>query len=99
MRKITWVQALILVMAPPAFGQEALVKLGSCPSGYTTSGKYCVQGKNARPAVQKVGSCPSGYTTSGDYCLMGANGKHAVPKIGSCPSGYTTSGSYCLANN
>ena len=96
MRLILCVNFLTLALASPSFGQEPVVKAGSCPSGYSTSGQYCVPGRNARPALPKIGSCPSGYSTSGDYCLMGANGKPAIPKVGSCPSGYTTSGSYCL---
>ena len=47
----------------------ALPKVGSCPSGYSTSGDYCNPSSSARYAVVKVGSCPSGYSTSGDYCL------------------------------
>ena len=44
-------------------------KVGACPSGYSTSGAYCLAGAGARHAVPKTGSCPSGYSTSGDYCL------------------------------
>jgi len=73
-------------------------KVGSCPSGYSTSGSYCNPGSSARFAMPKVGACPSGYSTSGDYCLAGANARHAIPKGGSCPSGYSTSGDYCLSS-
>jgi hypothetical protein len=90
------VNFLTLALAFPSFGQEPVIKTGSCPSGYTTSGGYCVPGRNARPALPKIGSCPSGYSTSGNYCLMGENGTPAILKVGSCPSGYTTSGNYCL---
>ena len=76
---------------------KPLVKDGSCPSGYTTSGNYCKPGSGARYALPKHGSCPSGYTTSGSYCLAGNSARYAVPKSGSCPSGYTTSGGYCLS--
>ncbi len=76
---------------------KSLVKDGSCPSGYTTSGNYCKPGSGARYALPKHGSCPSGYTTSGSYCLAGNSARYAVPKSGSCPSGYTTSGGYCLS--
>ncbi len=96
MRHILCVNFLALALVSPSFGQEPVIKTGSCPSGYSTSGQYCVPGRNARPALPKIGSCPSGYSTSGDYCLIGTNGKPAIPKVGSCPSGYATSGSYCL---
>jgi len=46
-----------------------VVKNGSCPGGYYTSGGYCVPSKNTtKQAIPKVGSCPSGYVTSGNYC-------------------------------
>ena len=77
---------------------KTLVKDGSCPSGYTTSGNYCKPGDSARFAVRKQGSCPSGYTSSGSYCLAGPSAKYAIPKAGSCPSGYVTSGGYCLSS-
>jgi hypothetical protein len=80
--------------------QPPLPRQGACPSGYRTSGNYCVpSSSSARPALPKVGSCPSGYHSSGDYCLgSSANAKPAVVKRGACPSGYRTSGDYCLAN-
>ncbi len=80
---------------------QAVPKVGTCPSGYHTSGSACVpnsQERGARPALAKVGTCPSGYHTSGDYCLASNDrAKHAIPKTGSCPSGYHTSGAYCLS--
>ena len=78
--------------------QQPLSKIGSCPSGYHTSGNYCTPGSSARFALPKVGACPSGYSTSGDYCLAGSNARLALPKAGSCPSGYSTSGDYCLSS-
>jgi hypothetical protein len=44
-------------------------KLGSCPSGYHTSGDYCLGTETAKHAIPKTGACPSGYHTSGAYCL------------------------------
>jgi len=57
-------QALANTLQP-----SALPKQGSCPSGYSTSGNYCLAMPNAKHAVPKSGSCPSGYSSSGDYCL------------------------------
>jgi hypothetical protein len=42
------------------------------PSGYQSSGGYCVPGPNTKcRAFPKVGTtlCPVGYTSSGDYCV------------------------------
>jgi hypothetical protein len=68
---------LPLLMAQVAFAADlsavALPKVGSCPSGYLTSGAYCLAGNNAKHAIRKSGSCPSGYMTSGRYCLNGSN--------------------------
>lgn len=75
---------------------QPVVKLGTCPSGYRTSGAYCLPGTNARFALEKRGSCPSGYTTSGAYCLAGSQARPAIPRVGGCPSGWSSSGDYCL---
>jgi hypothetical protein len=91
----------LLLTTQFAFAAElsavALSKVGSCPSGYSSSGNYCTPSKSAHFAIEKDGSCPSGYLTSGAYCLAGNNVKHAVRKNGSCPNGYMTSGNYCLS--
>ncbi len=76
---------------------QPILKNGTCPTGYRTSGNYCVPGKSARFALEKVGSCPTGYRTSGKYCVANKKASFAVPKNGSCPSGYRTSGAYCIA--
>ena len=79
---------------PPA---SPIIKNGSCPAGYSSSGNYCKPGSNARYAVPKNGSCPAGYSSSGKYCLASSNNsKTAIPKIGSCPGGCSSSGNYCL---
>jgi hypothetical protein len=98
-----WLAGLLLVplgsLAAGTLTPQPLAKVGTCPSGYTTSGQYCAPGPKARLAVERRGGCPSGYTTSGAYCLAGPQARAAVPKIGStCPSGWRTSGDYCLAN-
>ncbi len=82
----------------PAFAQQAILRDGSCPSGYHASGAYCAPGPQARPVIERNGSCPSGYSASGAYCLMGPNGKPAIHRVGSCPSGYFASGAYCVSN-
>ncbi|MGQ9658637.1 MAG: hypothetical protein ACUVQI_03825 [Thermochromatium sp.] len=70
---------------------------GTCPSGYTPSGAYCLPGAKARLAITKLGTCPSGYTPSGAYCLAGPQARAAIPKLGpSCPSGWLPNGAYCL---
>jgi hypothetical protein len=81
---------------------QAVPKVGTCPSGYHSSGSACIPNsreRGARPALIKVGPCPSGYHSSGDYCLASSDrAKHAIPKTGACPSGYHSSGAYCLSN-
>jgi len=49
----------------------AMPKIGAaCPTGYQTSGGYCVPGPVTKcRAMPKVGACPVGYTTSFDYCV------------------------------
>src|SRR5687768_10252499 len=49
--------------------RPALPKIGTCPSGYHSSGDYCLGYENAKHAIPKTGSCPSGYHSSGNYCL------------------------------
>ena len=49
-----------------------VIKNGSCPSGWNSSGKYCVPGNNAKAIVPKNGSCPSGWNSSGKYCVAGS---------------------------
>ena len=46
-----------------------VIKNGSCPSGWNSSGKYCVAGSSAKGIMPKVGSCPSGWNSSGNYCV------------------------------
>ena len=56
--------------AAAALPASPVARVGSCPSGYTTSGDYCLAtSDDSRHALPRQGSCPSGYTTSGDYCL------------------------------
>jgi hypothetical protein len=84
-------------LADSALSPSPILKHGTCPSGYSPSGAYCVPGSKARLAIDKLGTCPSGYTPSGAYCLAGAQARAAIAKIGSsCPSGWSPSGAYCL---
>ena len=76
---------------------QPVPKTGNCPSGYSSSGGYCVPGRSAHYAIEKRGSCASGYSSSGDYCLAGNYAKLAIHKEGGCPSGWTASGNYCLS--
>jgi hypothetical protein len=50
-------------------GAETIEKIGECPSGWSTSGKYCVPGKYAKYVIEKKGECPVGFTTAGKYCV------------------------------
>lgn len=92
--------AMSLLVVHPAAGQEAVpvLKDGNCPTGYSTSGTYCVPGKNAHFAIMKAGNCPAGYTTSGKYCVAGTKARLIILKQGACPTGFRTDGQYCVKN-
>jgi len=48
----------------------AMVRVGSCPTGYSVSGEYCVaDSDNPKRAIGRFGKCPKGYHSSGNYCL------------------------------
>jgi hypothetical protein len=91
------VAAMIPAQAAPT--PQPLARSGSCPSGYFSSGDYCVPGQGARFALARNGSCPSGYFSSGNYCVASSDSSRlAVPRSGSCPSGYFSSGNYCVSS-
>ena len=46
-----------------------VIKNGSCPSGWNSSGEYCVAGSSVKRIVSKIGSCSSGWYSSGNYCV------------------------------
>jgi hypothetical protein len=93
-----WLVLLVSCCSTDLLAQTALPKVGTCPSGFYSSGKYCVPIKDdGKPAMLRGGQCPSGHYSSGKYCV--ANSKEsrpAVPKNEICPSGYYISGSYCM---
>ena len=81
--------------APPA---QPVERDGACPSGYHSSGNYCVPNRGARFAIVRDGSCPSGYYSSGNYCVASSERTRlAIARRGSCPSGYYSSGNYCVS--
>lgn len=87
--------------APPSMPLPvtALVRQGgNCPSGYATSGDYCLPGAEARYALARTdGSCPTGYAISGNFCLASSSSsRYAMPRFGTCPSGFASNGGYCL---
>ncbi len=101
-----FVPALLLVLSSAALAQQSGTgpwpkeRGSSCPSGYHSSGNYCVPSSDsARAAIPKSGSCPSGYHSSGAFCLASSDSaKTAIMRSGSCPSGFHSSGDYCLKN-
>ena len=59
---------LLLLLTTP------VVKVGTCPVGWYTSGSYCVPSRatpstNSRDVIQKVGTCPLGWYTQSSYCI------------------------------
>lgn len=50
-----------------------VIKTGTCPLGWYTSGNYCVSrptGSTKAPkAIQRAGTCPLGWYTQSSYCV------------------------------
>jgi hypothetical protein len=68
--------AVLLLCALPSHSEPLPVPQqqqsgGSCPSGYLSSGSYCVPSSSRQDAVAKPpnGTCPNGWLSSGDFCL------------------------------
>lgn len=59
--------SLVLLTASPA----PVIKTGTCPLGWYSSGSYCVPASHSSPpAIQKAGTCPLGWSTSSQaYCV------------------------------
>ena len=96
-----FVAALMLATAVHAElpAPTPIPKDGSCPSGYSSQGNFCVPGSGARFAIAKHGSCPSGYGSQGNYCVADSHARYAMLKgSGSCPSGYGSQGNYCVSS-
>jgi hypothetical protein len=56
---------------PGPNAKAAIAKNGTCPSGYSAQGNYCVaNSNNAEIVIPKNGICPSGYSTQGNYCVQ-----------------------------
>lgn len=89
---------LLVIPANAAPPPQPLPREGSCPSGYYTSGEYCVPTSSAKFAIKRNGSCPAGYFASSNYCVAATeSAKAVIPRAGSCPSGWYSSGNYCVA--
>ena len=61
-----------VIAAPAAAQAQPMPRIGSaCPSGYQSSGGFCVPGPNTKCRAFPSGGriCPSGYTKSFDYCV------------------------------
>lgn len=88
----------VFLAAISAHAQAALPKVGQCPTGFYSSGKYCIPIKDDdKPAMMRAGQCPTGYRTSGKYCVAtSTKSGEAILKKGQCPNGYFTSGAYCV---
>lgn len=104
MRLLPWALVAAAFATVPGFAEQPvrpLPKVGSCPTGYYSAGRYCIPGAggHARGAIERIGgACPLGFYSSGSYCLSGAsNEREAIPRRGDvCPLGWFTSGAYCL---
>jgi hypothetical protein len=52
---------------------------GSCPSGYVTSGSFCMPTQGAQDAIPKPQNGVFSWTSSGNYCLH-SGGPSSVPR-------------------
>jgi len=60
---------MIALIAPLFIALEPIQKVGTCPTGWYTSGSYCIPStKTSPPLIQKDSTCPLGWYTSSDYC-------------------------------
>jgi hypothetical protein len=71
MRAIAPLLVLLLAATATADAEPLpLPKVGTCPSGYSSSSAYCtpVSSQSPRAIVKAGGPCPSGCADSGRYC-------------------------------
>ena len=98
MRALVIVMVLAGVVSAEA---QVIAKHGTCPTGYSGQGGFCVGGSNAGPVIDKgAGSCPEGYHQSGSgYCVGYGGAKAAVtrPAGAACPSTMHSSGGACVS--
>lgn len=99
MKWLLLVSASLSGVAVAAPAPQPIIRDGSCPTGYYSSGNYCVPGSNARFAIERTGSCPTGYYSSGKYCVASSDAsKTVLHRSGSCPTGFYSSGNYCVSS-
>ena len=66
---LVFVVYIFMLATFPAHSSETIEKIGECPPGWSTSGKYCVPGKYAKYIMERRGECPIGFQTAGKYCI------------------------------
>jgi hypothetical protein len=56
---------------PNGNAKPVIAKNGTCPSGWSSVGNYCIANSaNPKNVIQKSGTCPPGYSTQGNYCVQ-----------------------------
>ena len=63
-----------LVLSTVVGLQSPVVKVGTCPLGWYTSGSYCIPARATSPAIiPKQQTCPLDWSTAGKYCRSTLN--------------------------
>jgi hypothetical protein len=61
---------LVSILAYSQVYSQSIPKVGNCPTGYRSSGNYCISNsKTFTDAFVKSGQCPTGYYQSSKYCV------------------------------